>query len=239
MNSYNSFAEFYDCLTENVDYKVRSEYISNFFSRYAKGKRLLDLACGTGTFSRLFSDMGYLVTGIDLSEDMLVVASSKCEGVSFYKGDMTDFHLPKTFDCCLCSLDTINHLTDIELVKACFKCVYDALDKDGIFVFDANTLYKHNVVLDDNSFIFDYDEVFLAWDNENLGENRERIILDFFKKNGGFYERFTEELEEKAYSVDELKDALEGFEVLDVYDDMTMNAPHDTSERLYFVCRRK
>ena len=65
MNSYKTFAQFYDELTDNVDYKVRSDYISNFFSRYSNGgNKVLDLACGTGTVTALLCEKGYDVTGI-------------------------------------------------------------------------------------------------------------------------------------------------------------------------------
>ncbi|MCH5321831.1 MAG: class I SAM-dependent methyltransferase, partial [Eubacterium sp.] len=129
MSSYKTFAQFYDDLTENVDYKVRSEYISNFFSDCnKKSVKLLDLACGTGTFSKLFSDMGYSVTGIDISEEMLTVAEEKCFGkVNFLKGDITDFSLPDKYEFCICALDSINHLNGIDDVKKCFKCVYNSL----------------------------------------------------------------------------------------------------------------
>ena len=76
--SYNTFAKFYDTLTENVEYKKRVDYISSFFKRYAdKCDTVLDLACGTGSVSKYLSDLGYNVIGLDLSDEMLTVASSK------------------------------------------------------------------------------------------------------------------------------------------------------------------
>lgn len=241
MSSYKTFAQFYDFLTENVDYKVRSEYISNFFSDCnKKGGRLLDLACGTGTFSKLFSDMWYLVTGIDISEEMLTVAEEKCGGmVKFLKGDITDFSLPDKYDFCICTLDSINHLKGIEDVKKCFECVYNSLEKDGVFVFDVNTVYKHKFILADNTFVFDEEEFFLAWDNEYLGDNTVRILLDFFVFNGKSYDRYSEEFCEKAYEIDELKSALNGFEIIDIYEELTENPPKEDSERVYFICKRK
>ena len=241
MSSYKTFAQFYDDLTENVDYKVRSEYISNFFSDCnKKSVKLLDLACGTGTFSKLFSDMGYSVTGIDISEEMLTVAEEKCFGkVNFLKGDITDFSLPDKYEFCICALDSINHLNGIDDVKKCFKCVYNSLEKDGIFVFDVNTVYKHKFVLADNTFVFDEEDFFLAWDNEYLGDNTVRILLDFFVFNGKNYDRYSEELCEKAYEIDELITSLNGFEIIGIYDELTENPLKEDSERIYFVCKRK
>ena len=94
--SYNTFAKFYDTLTENVEYKKRVDYISSFFKRYAdKCDTVLDLACGTGSVSKYLSDLGYNVIGLDLSDEMLTVASSKqIKNAMFIKGDMTNFELP-------------------------------------------------------------------------------------------------------------------------------------------------
>lgn len=241
MSSYNTFAQFYDCLTENVDYEVRSEYISNFFSVFGNnGRRVLDLACGTGTSAKLLRKKGYDVAGIDISEEMLTIAESKCNGnVKFFKGDISDFSLPEKYDFCVCLLDSINHLNNIESVKKCFNCVHHSLNNNGIFVFDVNTVYKHNVILNDNTFAFDEEDFFLCWDNENAGDNTVRILLDFFVFNGNNYDRFSEEFYEKAYNLDEIKSALIGFEIMGVYDDMTLNPPNEKSERVYFVCKRK
>ena len=240
MNSYKAFAQFYDYLTENVDYKVRSDYISNFFSEYNNGgNKVLDLACGTGTMSLLLAEKGYLVTGIDLSDDMLTVAENKCDGkVKFLKGNMTDFSLPDKFDYCLCSLDSINHLDGIKEVKKCFDCVYNSLNNNGVFVFDVNTVYKHKNVLGDNTFVFDEEDFFLSWDNEYVGNNTVRILLDFFVFNGRNYDRFSEEFYEKAYETKELLSILSCFKIIGIYDELTMDKPKDDSERLYFVCKK-
>jgi len=242
MSSYETLAQFYDRLTENAEYKVRSEYISNFFSRYnADAKTVLDLACGTGSVSRCLAEKGYRVIGIDLSEEMLTQAAGKgIENAVFLKGDMTDFTLPSTVDCCVCSLDAINHLRDFNDVLRTFGCVYNALEDNGIFVFDVNTVYKHREVLANNTFVFDEEDFFLAWDNEYVSNDIVRIFLDFFVVNGAHYDRFSECFEERAYKEKDLKEGLmyQGFEVLGVYDDLTENAPREDSERIYFVCKK-
>lgn len=238
MNSYKTFAQFYDELTDNVDYKVRSDYISNFFSRYSNGgNKVLDLACGTGTMTALLCEKGYDVTGIDLSCDMLSLASSKCDA-RFICADISDFDINEKFDYCICLLDSINHLNDVDDVNACFNCVYDSLNEDGLFIFDVNTIYKHNNILADNTFVFDNDGYFLSWDNEQMEDNVIRILLDFFVYNGKNYDRFSEEFYEKAYEIDELKSMLKNFEIIGIYDELTENSPKANSERVFFVCKK-
>ena len=50
--SYNTFANFYDGLTGNVDYPRRAAYFDSVIKKYnPDASILLDLACGTGTLS--------------------------------------------------------------------------------------------------------------------------------------------------------------------------------------------
>ena len=240
MASYNIFAEFYDDLTQNVEYEKIAKYVSSFFKKYyPSGKTVLDLACGTGTLSKLLNEEGYNIIGIDLSDDMLCIASSKSvDNASFIKGDISSFALPQKVDYCVCSLDSINHLKSIEQVGECFNCVYNSLVDGGIFVFDVNTVYKHKNVLNDNTFVFDEENFFLSWDNEYLGENTVRILLDFFVFNGVNYDRFSEEFCEKAYEISELENKLNKFKILGVYDELTLTETKNDSERIYFVCKK-
>ena len=50
--SYNTFAKFYDKLTENVEYKKRADYISSFF------KTFQPLLAGVKRFSQNSNDSG-------------------------------------------------------------------------------------------------------------------------------------------------------------------------------------
>ena len=240
---YNYFALHYDELTENVDYKVRSDYISGFFNKLGMNQnaKLLDLACGTGTMSLLFKEKGYHVVGIDLSSEMLSIADNKANGtIPFIKAKMQNFKLSEPVDACLCCLDSINHLNNIKEVEKTLKCVYNSLNENGIFIFDVNTIYKHRNILADNCFVFDEENYFLAWDNEQIDDYSVRIILDFFVYNGISYDRYSEEFIETAFETEALSAALNPyFEILGIYDDLSYEAPKADSERIYFVCKRK
>ena len=180
MKSYNFFAKVYDDLTDNVNYKVRSDYISDFFNKYNvhSGDTILDLACGTGSISAELINLGYKVIGMDLSSEMLSVAASKLNGSAvLLNGNMKNFKLPQKVKGVVCSLDSLNHLADIQEVKQCFNSVYNCLDNNGIFIFDVNTIFKHNNVLANNTFVFDEENYFLSWDNELAENNKVRISV--------------------------------------------------------------
>ncbi len=238
MSNYGIFAKYYDRLTDNAGYEVRSDYISGFFNAAEpKDYKVLDIACGTGSIAKYLKNKGYCVTGLDSSEEMLAEASLKL-GANLIKGDMRSFDFEKSFDACICNLDSLNHLENISEWTDCFKSVHSSLKDGGMFIFDVNTVYKHNEILADNSFIFDEEDFFLAWDNELLENGKVRILLDFFIFNGTNYDRYSEEITETAFTIEEIKDALsEYFDVIGIYDELTQEPPKDNSERLYFVCK--
>ena len=67
MSAYGCFADVYDTLTSNIDYKELAGYYDRIITSHG-GKRgiLLDLACGTGSMSMQFSALGYDVIGAGL-----------------------------------------------------------------------------------------------------------------------------------------------------------------------------
>lgn len=245
--SYSSFASVYDELTVNVDYKRRAEYIAQILREQGiEDGLLLDLACGTGSLSVEFSKMGYEVIATDASPDMLMEARDKAFdeelNIMFLCQRMEETDLYGTVRAIVCALDSINHLPDTETLNKTFSVLKNFIDDGGIMVFDVNTLYKHREVLGNNTFIYDEDSVFCAWQNRLLKDNKTvNINLDFFRKNGETYERYNENFNEIAFTDEEIVNAVGngGFSVVARYDDLTRNEPDDKTERIYYVVRRE
>jgi len=57
--------------------RLEKKLIASFLPAEAEGKKLLEVGCGTGHWSRFFSLRGFKVTGIDISGEMIKVAGSK------------------------------------------------------------------------------------------------------------------------------------------------------------------
>ena len=244
MSGYNFLSEYYDVLTEDVDYKGRTDYLCGLFKRYgAVPKLMLDLACGTGGFTFSFLEKGIDVIGVDPSEEMLAVAREKAAKIGlnplFLCQSGQDLDLYGTVDGAICCLDSINHIIDSEDLAETFRRVSLFLEKDKLFIFDVNTPYKHECVLADNCFIRETDDMFLSWQNSTEG-NLTDIYLDFFIKKGDTYIRESEDFSERAYSEEELRKMLcaAGLEVLAIYGDMTESAPTPDSERNIYVTRK-
>ena len=246
MSGYHDFSRFYDNLTFNVDYKKRADHIQSVLSLFGHDMGLtLDLACGTGTLTLELKSRGVDIFGIDGSYDMLSVAMEKASDmgleVLFLCQKMENLDLYGTIDTCICTLDSLNHITDKAKLQKVFDKVALFMDKDGCFVFDVNTVYKHRNILADNTFVYDTDKVFCVWQNSLKENNIVNIELALFERDGNAYYRQSERFKERAYEIDELKEMLEksGFEVLAVYDDMTTEPLREESDRALFVARIK
>lgn len=240
---YEAFAGYYDFLTENIDYRELAQYYDGLNSKFGGGKGImLDLACGTGSLSVILRELGYDVIGTDISEEMLSIAVSKeHEGIEYLCQDMRCLDLYGTIDGAICSLDSINHLETAEDVQQVFNRVSLFSNPGALFMFDVNTLYKHEQVLGDNTFVYDDERVYCVWQNEYLGEGKTGIYLDFFEGRKGVYHRYSDDFTETAYPKEQIEEMLTkaGFEVLACYEYPTLLPPKEDSEKLTFVAKKK
>lgn len=243
---YSEFAYFYDTLMANVDYKKRTDYICSLFKVFDQMPTLmLDLACGTGEFSNIFAQKGVSVIGVDISYDMLSIAREKSaqqgNDILYLCQDAAELDLYGTVDGAICCLDSLNHITDYDAFCKAIARVSLFLEKDRLFIFDLNTPYKHREVLGNNTFVIDTDDIYCVWQNEYTDTNNMvEINLDFFIPDGDVYYRTNESFCERAYTDDEIKNALgkAGLKIEAVYEELTQNNPIDTTERIVYVTRK-
>ncbi len=246
-SQYEALASFYDGLNPDVDYTVWSDFFKTVFDKYGikNTKLVLDLACGTGSMALELSKKGYEVIGVDLSSEMLMEANVKAIengcNILFLNQDMCKLDLYGTVDACVCTLDSLNYLTDIKSLKKCLSLVNNFMNDGGIFVFDVNTPYKFKNVYGNNAYILEDEGVFCAWQNSF---DEESLLCDFdltfFVENeDGTYERVSEQQTEKMYTDGELRQVLKetSFEIIGVYSDFDFKEADENDERWYFVCR--
>lgn len=250
MAGYGDFAYYYDLLTENVDYESRCNYISALLAENGVGKGiLLDLACGTGTLSMLLSKKGYDVIGVDASQEMLSQAQEKKieadADIIFLCQKMEELDLFGTINAAVCTLDSINHVTNEDTVREIFRRVSLFMEDKGIFIFDINTPYKHKEILGDNTFIYDMDEVYCVWQNTTDENLLTKVSLDIFEKDeenedDEVYYRYSEEFYEKGYDLEKIKEFLteNKFEVLAVYEEMTKESVKSDTQRAVFIAKK-
>ncbi len=95
---------------------------------------ILDLACGEGRYTALFNDLGYDVTGMDLSETLIECGKERYPGLNLRTGDMRDIH--GTFDVVLSLFTSFGYFDTDEENEKVFHSVSNALIPGGVFWLD-------------------------------------------------------------------------------------------------------
>ena len=133
--AFENTAQYYDILYAEKDYAQETDFIEKCINYYYPARTILELGCGTGNYTKIFSDRGYDVTGIDISVKMLEIARKKSRSI-FLNLDMRNFLLSEKFDCCLALFAVLGYVTSNSDVEKVFKNVRSHLVLNGLFIFD-------------------------------------------------------------------------------------------------------
>ena len=239
---YSGFAAAYDKMMENVDYVKWADYIDKLFSLYRfRPRKILDIACGTGSATILLAEKGYQMAGTDRALEMLLYAKKKAEArkvnLLLWQQDMRELTVAEPyFDAALCLYDSINYITTEYEMLEFFKRVSSALVPGGMFIFDITTEYNIVKHFHRQTFAESYDDFSYIW--RNLYFHREKVcktILTFFlPDDDDKYIKYEELHVQKIYSVNQLRKLLEqaGYKLLSSFDAFTFNKWGRTSERI-------
>ena len=125
----------------DLQYKDFTQDIS-FWRKMARKYRgpILELACGTGRISIPLAKDGFKITGLDITESMLVEAKRKSlaetVGVEWIQADCRDFDLKKQFKLIIFPFNSMSHLYDLDDIESCLFCVKKHLKPNGRFIID-------------------------------------------------------------------------------------------------------
>lgn len=238
---YGKFASFYDALMYDAQYDKWVEFIKECIPT---GKKIIELAAGTGEATiRLCKS--YEVIASEISPEMLNVAAQKLrargEKIQLICEDMCSLSLHKPVDAAVCICDGINYLTEDGQLEQAFKAIRSNICSGGEFIFDISSEYKlkgmHGQV-----FFDDDDEVTYLWKN-TFDENAKTLLMEitFFTSDGEKYSRFDEQHLQRAYSQDEIANALDnaGFLLVGAFDDYSSSKATEKSQRITFCARAK
>ena len=160
--AYEAFAPFYDRFIAGSDYEAWTDSVEPVVGAHAPGRRLLDLACGTGQSTRPFQRRGYAVTGCDISDAMLARARERVPGARFVRGDLRELPRIGHFDALTCFGDSLNYLTSEADLEAAFRSARRNLAPGGSLVFDVNTLSAYRTTFA-TDHVTDRDGVTFIW----------------------------------------------------------------------------
>ncbi|MFC3862165.1 class I SAM-dependent DNA methyltransferase [Deinococcus antarcticus] len=137
---FTALAAVYDAIMADVEYDAWADFVLTY-ARDAelKVKTALDLACGTGGFTRELLNADLQVTGLDGSADMLQEARRRLPGVEFVQGDLRNFQLDEKYDLLTCVFDSLNNLLSADDLSAAFGRMHAHLNPGGLLACDLNT----------------------------------------------------------------------------------------------------
>jgi SAM-dependent methyltransferase len=249
-DAYDVVARGYDLLTADYAYEPWVAAIEQLaLASGLRGRRLLDVACGTGSSFLPFLARGYTVTACDGSPAMVAIAAAKAPlDVDVAVADMRELPVYGRFDLVTCLDDAINHLDCPEDVVRAFAGVRANLDAGGLFVFDVNTLTSYRevpvAVVEDGALT-------IIWrgDLTRLDEpgGCTRVCMELLERyDGDLWRRSTAEWPHRHYPVEQVREFLEaaGLATVAIRGQRTgavLDRDHDeaTHGKVLFVARRE
>jgi len=230
----------YDHLMKHVDYKDWAEYIDEIVEHHGiKGVELLDVACGSGSFLPHFYEMGYDLTAVELSEEMILQAKEKVEyfdDIQIFQQDMTQLSLDKTYDVVVCLFDSVNYLPSSDLLVLFFNHIAKVLKPEGIFIFDVATQYsckRHFGNFTENGTVGS-----VQYNRRCTYSFQDNIQTSVFTLETDD-ETFKETHQQRIYSIEEIERAIQqsGLRCIATHGDFDLDPIDAETERAHFVLK--
>jgi len=244
---YAAFASVYDRLMADVDYQAWAAFYHALMERYglARGK-VCECACGTGSLTIPLAKLGYQMTGVDLSADMLFEAAQKARkegiGIPFVKQDMRQLNLHRQMDAVLCTNDGINYLKNSEELVQFFTRAWETLKEGGVLMMDLSTPYKLENVLGDHFIGDETEDIAYLWQNRYHPQQKyvELNLAIFVRQQDESYTRIGEYQKQYVHESAEIFDLLKtvGFERIGLFGDKRMEAPREKENRWFITARK-
>lgn len=144
MTCFIDYARYYNLLYKDKDYAGEAQYVHDLIQKYKPGaKTILNLGCGTGSHDFELAKLGYDVTGIDLSPEMLAVANKRFStqkaqiaNLTFIQGDIRTARLNKMFDVVISLFHVMSYQTTHDDLQAAIYTAKTHLNAGGLFLFD-------------------------------------------------------------------------------------------------------
>jgi SAM-dependent methyltransferase len=177
-SAYDAFASTYDAFTAGYDYERWLTGLHALAAEHgASGRRLLDVACGTGRSFEPMLRRGYEVMACDISPAMVERANARLEGWGGTSAVADMRRLPDwgAFDLVTCLDDAVNYLHSQADLDAAFRSVAASLRPGGFYVFDVNSLTSYRSAFS-ASFTLETADVTFHWHGETPADVAPRSL---------------------------------------------------------------
>ncbi len=183
--SYNELAWTESIIAGPETYQKEALWYVNLLSRdiTKTPAKMLHLGCGAGGYDYHFKKY-FLITGVDLSEEMLKIAKRRNSEVTYLKGDMRTVSLGEKFDVVIIP-DSIMYMTSIADLNKTISNAVHHLKPGGIFL--VVTHLKED--FQENNFVYtgkrEDIHITLFENNHIVSENTYEASLIYLIRQGG------------------------------------------------------
>lgn len=139
--AYQRCADYYDVVTAEYDYGTWLDGIERVALEHGlHGRRVLDVACGTGKSAEPLADRGYDVWACDQSPAMVARARERLgPKAHVFLADMRRLPETREHDLITCLDDSLNYVLDDVQLTATLEGFSRSLAPDGLAIFDLNS----------------------------------------------------------------------------------------------------
>jgi 2-polyprenyl-3-methyl-5-hydroxy-6-metoxy-1,4-benzoquinol methylase len=137
----SELAKYYDVMHQHRNYGQECHFADNLIQKYCPGtKYILDICCGTGEHAIQMAKLGYKVTGIDASPDMIKLAKEKAKkvgaSIEFSCINIHELNVIGEFQAAYCLGYTFHYMTTYSDVMSFLHTINKALLPKGLFLVD-------------------------------------------------------------------------------------------------------
>lgn len=148
MSFYSELCKVYD-----IVFPKDEEVVTFLQGQLNEQGNVLDLACGTGSYSIALGQKGHKVIGIDLNKDMIQLASekNKNDNVTFHAIDMKDFKKinSEKYNLIFCIGNSLVHLSNTDEILDLLKNIYLKLKDNGkliVQIINYDRILEKNII---------------------------------------------------------------------------------------------
>lgn len=182
----SDLVKYYDVMHSHRNYGQECQFADNLIQKYCPGsKRVLDIGCGTGEHAIKMAQLGYEVTGIDMSQDMIKFAKEKAKraevSVDLRCTDIHDRDIVREFQAAYCLGYTFLYMTTCSEAMGFLMAVNKALLPQGIFLVDFIDGWSLIEGLPQDKFVYQHEgTTIFHFEQASLDKKRRVKHIDFY-----------------------------------------------------------